>query len=195
MATAAKGLLTSLGPIGWALIGVSVAFEVFSGKAAEGEALVSRLKDTVDETTGALTAMSAQMMGTQFRIDLSSEDQAALAQLGVGVTQAVDAIMKGPEAAEAFNQQLQHLINTSSGAQRDLLITWQRNYQGMADAATDTAAVIASEEAAKADALTIAANQQMANNRAMSASQYGDYLRTIFGHGCGASVLHGCCGA
>jgi hypothetical protein len=170
MATAAKGLLTSLGPIGWALIGVSVAFEVFSGKAAEGEALVSRLKDTVDETTGALTAMSAQMMGTQFRIDLSSEDQAALAQLGVGVTQAVDAIMKGPEAAEAFNQQLQHLINTSSGAQRDLLITWQRNYQGMADAATDTAAVIASEEAAKADALTIAANQQMANNRAMSAS-------------------------
>lgn len=169
IATAAKGLMSSLGPIGWALIGISVAFEVFSGKAAEGEALVSQLKDTVDETTGALTHMSAAMMGTQFRIDLSTEDQAALAGLGVGVNDAVKAIMKGPEAAEQFNQSLQDLINTSSGTQRDLLITWQRNYQGMADAAVETARVVEAEEQAKEAALYQAAMTQQAVNRANSA--------------------------
>lgn len=146
---AAKGFMASLGPVGIALAAAAVAFEVFSGKGAEAEALVARMKDTVDETTGALTEMSAVMIGSQFRMDLSGEDQAAIAALGVGINEATAAIMAGGDAAEAFNQKIQAAIDSSAGTQRDLLITWQRNYQGMMDASNETARQVANDQASE----------------------------------------------
>lgn len=149
---AAKGLMASLGPVGWALMGVAVAFEVFSGKSAQAEALVGQLKDTVDETTGAFTELTDAAIGTQFRIDLSAEDQTALAEMGLSVDAATAALMEGGDAAEAFNQKIQTAIDSSAGTTRDLLITWQRNYQGMMDATVETARVVEAEAQAKAEA-------------------------------------------
>lgn len=175
MATAAKSFMLSLGPIGWALTAAAVAFEVFSGKSAEAEKLVGELKTTVDETTGSLTALSAQMMGQQFRMDLSPEDQAALAQMGVGVDEWVNAIMAGGPAVDAMRAKLQGVIDANSllgvsyNSTGDLAITALRNFEGMADAA----GLLADEQAAAAEATAhaeyVAAQQSMAANRERSA--------------------------
>ena len=176
MATAAKAFMASLGPIGWALTAAAVAFEVFSGKSAQAEQLIGELKTTVDETTGALTHLSAQMMGTQFRLDLSPEDRVALTEMGIGVDQWVDAIMQGGPAVDAMNAKIQAIVDSNSllgvsyNTTGDLAVIAQRNFQGMADAA----GMLAEEQAAAAEAAGqaeyIAAQQSMAANRARSAA-------------------------
>jgi hypothetical protein len=161
---AAKGLMASLGPVGWAIMAVSVAFEVFSGKSAQAEELVGNLKSTVDETTNAFTALTAAAMGKAFRLDIDPEGQAKLAAMGVGIDQWTAAIMKGGDAAVEMHDKLQYLIDTASAGdwvngQRDMLITAQRNFDGMADAAEGTryaleAEAQATEAAAKISAQT-----------------------------------------
>jgi hypothetical protein len=175
MGIAAKGFMASLGPIGWALTAAAVAFEVFSGKSAEAEALVAELKTTVDETTGSLTALSAQMMGQQFRMDLSKEDQAALAQMGISVDDWVGAIMNGGPAVDAMRAKIQAVVDSNSllgvsyNSTGDLAVTALRNFEGMADAA----GLLADEQAAAAEATAnaeyVAAQQSMAANRERSA--------------------------
>jgi DNA-binding transcriptional MerR regulator len=175
MGIAAKGFMASLGPIGWALTAAAVAFEVFSGKSAEAEALVAELKTTVDETTGSLTALSAQMMGQQFRMDLSKEDQAALAQMGISVDDWVGAIMNGGPAVDAMRAKIQAVVDSNSllgvsyNSTGDLAVTALRNFEGMADAA----GLLADEQVAAAEATAnaeyVAAQQSMAANRERSA--------------------------
>ena len=156
---AVKGLMASLGPVGWAIIGISVAFEVLAGKAAASEALVGELKNTVDETTQSFTELSAKVIGTQLRMDLSPEDQAALREMGVSIDDMTAAIVEGGPAADAMRDRLQGLIDSSTafraafGGQRDLLIITKRNYEGLSDAAGETRRQLAAEaEAAKAAA-------------------------------------------
>lgn len=164
IAGAAKGMMAALGPVGWAIIGVSVAFEVLAGKSAAAEELVANLKSTVDETTNAFTELTATAMGTQFRLDLSPEDQAALAEMGLSIDSMTAAAMKGGPAVEELNAKIQGMIDSSSvgdffGGKRDLLITTQRNFQGMADAAAEAqrqldAEAQAADAAARATANT-----------------------------------------
>ena len=175
MATAARTFMSALGPIGWALAAASVAFEVFSGKSAQAEQLVGELKATVDETTGALTKMSAEMMGTQFRLDLSKEDQIALAQMGVGVDEWVNAIMQGGPAIDAMRAKIQGVVDANSvlgvsyNTTGDLAVIALRNFEGMADAY----GVLQEEQTAAAEATAhaeyVAAQESMAANRARAA--------------------------
>jgi hypothetical protein len=161
MITAAKGFMASLGPIGWAMLAAGAAFEIFSGKSAATEELVMRLKNTLDETTGALTRMSAEAMGTQMRLDLSAEDQIALAELGIGIDEAVAAIMKGGPAIDDFRgkiDSLQGISFTEEGEQlQQLLAVYENNFGGMADAATESLRV----QQAELDATAAAQNRNM----------------------------------
>lgn len=170
---AAKGLMTSLGPIGWALIGASAAFEFFSGRAAAADAIVTQLADSVDEATGKFTDLSAEIIGNQFRMDLSSEDQQMLQRLGISVSDATLAIMQGGEAVEAFQARIDAAQSTmSTGLLPDdtanALMVFERNFQGMADHAESTYEVVADRAEAAADAEYVAAMQSQAANRERS---------------------------
>lgn len=171
--TAARTLMSSLGPIGWALIGVSVAFEVLSGKSAQAEEMVAKLKDTIDETTGAFTKMSAEMMGTQFRLDLSPEDQATLASLGISVNDAVKAIMDGGPAIDEFRAKIDSLqgVGFTEEAEQlqSLLQVYERNFNGMVGYAEETTRIYQAEAASRAEAEYQAAMDQMAANKMASA--------------------------
>lgn len=173
VAVAARGLLTSLGPMGWALIGASVAFEVFSGRSAQTEELVSKLKDTVDETTGAFTRLTQAALAEQFRTDLSQEDVDTLRQLGISVDDAAYAIMKGGDAVAEFQAQIDAAQDTMSTGllpndAAALLTQFERNYQGAADAAEETARRQAAAAESKANAEYMAALEQMDANKMAS---------------------------
>ena len=176
MAVAAGTLLASLGPIGWAMIAVAAAFEFFGGQSAATEQLVSRMKDTVDETTGAFTRLSDEMMNAQFRLDLSVEDQNALAVMGAGAKDMTAAIMEGGPAVEDMKNKLRALRDANSylgvayNETGRLATIAMRNFGGMANAATETARQIVAEEQAKTDAIDAAAVRQQAANRASAHS-------------------------
>lgn len=170
----ARALMTSLGPIGWALIGAAAAFEFFSARSAEAEAMVTQLADSVDEATGKFTKLSAEIVSNQFRMDLSTEDQAMLQRLGISAADATLAITQGGEAVAAFQARIDAAQSTmSTGLLGDesaaALLTFERNFQGMAGYAEETYKVVGDRAAAAADAEYVAALQSQAANRERSA--------------------------
>ena len=171
---AAKGLLASLGPVGIALAVAAVAFEVFAGKSAHAEAMVSELKDTVDETTGAFTEMSAAMVASQIRSDLSQDTIDHLARLGITVTDMTAAILEGGEAAAVMEQRLISLIQAGEGQQWGGLDNWietvRRNYTGLVEVSGETRTQIENDAKAKADAEEYAARQIASSNEAIQFS-------------------------
>lgn len=62
MGTAIKGFMASLGPVGFALIGLAVAFEVFSSNSAAAEQRADEYAEALDELSGAATAASESMV-------------------------------------------------------------------------------------------------------------------------------------
>ena len=181
-----KGLLASLGPIGIALIAAGAAFEIFSGKSAAADQLVTRLKDSVDELTGAFGEATAAAISSQFRTDISSEDITALRDMGVSISDMTQAAMAGGDAADAYATKLQELIDQQSvgdffSGQRDLLITAQRNFQGMAEASANATLGLEADAAARADAMAIEGrkawaeiDKQIANSRAQAITRAQD---------------------
>lgn len=170
MAAAAKSFMLSLGPIGWALTAAAVAFEFFSARSAEADAMITQLADSVDEATGKFTELSAEIVGNKFRMDLSSEDQAMLQRLGISVADATAAITQGGDAVEAFQARIDAAQSTmSTGLLPDetanALRVFEQNFQGMAGYAEDTYKVVADRAAAAADAEYVAAMQSQTANR------------------------------
>lgn len=133
MGVAAKGFMASLGPIGWALLALGAAFEVFSGKSAAAAQLVDTLKGTVDELTGALTTASTAAMAAQFRLDLSPEDQMALAGIGASAQQMAEALTKGGPAVDEMRAKLEKFAE-GYGWQAQSANIMLNNFNGMADA-------------------------------------------------------------
>jgi TP901 family phage tail tape measure protein len=152
-----RGLLVGLGPIGIALIAAGAAFEIFTGKSAAAEELVTRLKDSVDELTGAFGQATAAAISAQFRMDISDEDINALRDMGISIEDMTRAAMEGGPAAEAFNQKLQELINSKNlfDPAQDLLITTQRNFGGMVNASDEAKKRLEADAKARADAAAI----------------------------------------
>jgi len=181
-----KGLMASLGPIGIALIAAGAAFEIFSGKSAAADQLVTTLKDSVDELTGAFGEATAAAISSQFRMDLSSEDVTALKDMGISISDMTQAAMAGGDAADAYSTKLQELIDQQSvgdffSGQRDLLITAQRNFQGMAEASANATIGLEADAAARADAMAIEGTKakaevekQIANSRAQAITRAQD---------------------
>lgn len=167
--TAVKGFMASLGPVGWALIGASAAFEIFSGRSAATEDLIMRLKETVDEATGAFTELSQVAMATQFRLDLSPSDAAMLAAMGLSVDEAAAAITKGGDAVAEFQAKIDAAQSSMStgllpNETAATLLTFERNFQGMADTA------VATQERVRAELDSTAAAQARNTSATVSAA-------------------------
>lgn len=112
IAVAAKGLLTSMGPIGIAITAATIAMGFFMNRSEDLSGIVSELKGTVDETTGAFTDLSAAMIGRDFRIALSEKDLFNLQQAGISVNEFTTAVMSGPDAVAALDARLIGLSGT-----------------------------------------------------------------------------------
>jgi TP901 family phage tail tape measure protein len=112
MALAVKGFILSLGPIGLILTAVTVAMTIFMGKSEDVSGVVSELKGTVDEATGAFTDLSEAMIGRDFRLAFDDKDMTNLREAGVSVNDLTDAVMKGPAAVAALDGQLAGLEGT-----------------------------------------------------------------------------------
>ena len=111
MASAVKGFMVSLGPVGWAIIGVSVAYEVLSGRSAEAEARVAALTDALSQQGEAAQRAAAEVVagallanewGRFMWIENNVQDFEQLADIaGVSMAEVVSAVMAGGEQLEA----------------------------------------------------------------------------------------------
>jgi hypothetical protein len=143
MATAARGLLVAMGPIGWALVAATVAFEVIAGRSADTEAKVAALRDTIDETTGAFTELSKATIANDLRANLSPEDQVMLREMGLGVEAMASAIVEGGPAIQEMGQRFNDAIGPSGRVKtnilgiRDAVVVAERNFGGYAKIADE----------------------------------------------------------
>lgn len=144
--TAAKGLVASLGPIGIALVGITVAYEVFSGQQADTEAKVQSLTDAMKEQQGVMGAATVQQL-TQAFLDLEYAGANAgqtvrddLEALGFTIDDVVVATLEGEDAWVALTQQMM----TASAGNKELEAAFSRingvmrnNYQRVQEAKTE----------------------------------------------------------
>lgn len=173
MATAAKTFMVGLGPVGWALIGLTVAFEVFSSRSAEAEARAMEYKEALDQVTGAATRASTEMtifnlmqkeIGGLYGIGARSfEDLAVKANLSMseiatalhGTTEEYDAfILRLQQAAEqgTINWTEYSLLNDALHEERSALegarIELDNKNRAEAEAAAATAGATSATVAA-----------------------------------------------
>jgi hypothetical protein len=151
---AAKGLMMSLGPVGWALLAVSAAMEFFMGKAAASEHHLSNLRDGIDKTTLKLNDLGEAFIRDEFSQNFSSQTLLELQSLGIGVDEMISALQNGGEEYEALIRKLQ------SPTARDVLgpfgaDTVRRTIEGMS----------AHYKTAQNDVEALVAVQQMANEQ------------------------------
>ena len=155
MAIAARGLLVAMGPIGWALVAATVAFEVLAGRSADTEAKVAALRDTIDETTGAFTELSKATIANDLRANLSPEDQIMLREMGLGVEAMASAIIEGGPAIQEMGQRFNDAIGPSGRIKtnilgiRDAVVVAERNFGGYAKIADEA---LSQQEQASIDA-------------------------------------------
>lgn len=133
-ATAIRGFMASLGPIGIAIAAVSVAFEVFGGKSAAAEELIAKLRDTTDEATASLNGLNLAAAAEQLRMDLSTEDIKKLQDAGISIMDMATAALSGGEAVSQMEEKILALRNAGD---YDFYETVRRNFTGMADNAAE----------------------------------------------------------
>lgn len=106
IATAAKGLLASLGPIGIALLAVGGAIEIFMGRAAAAQHHIENLRDEIDLTTGAMTQAGRVFMATELRHNISQEDLDMMAGYGVTIEGFISALEQGGPALDEYRSRI-----------------------------------------------------------------------------------------
>jgi len=111
---AAKTLMASLGPIGLAIAGVSVAMGVMMSRSAEAEAKIDSLRETVDETTGAFTDLTASMIAEKLTLDLDPVSIIALERAGITVADMTVAIIEGGDAVDEIGRKFNDAIPPTS---------------------------------------------------------------------------------
>jgi hypothetical protein len=125
---AARGLMASLGPVGAFFAAATIAFEVMSRSSADTEMRVESLRDTIDETSGAMTSLSKQVMMTELGNLLSPEDAQILRDMGIGIEAQAEAIMQGTEAVEKFDKKIQGMIGRQGPIYDGLLSIVRDNF-------------------------------------------------------------------
>lgn len=106
IAVAAKGLIAAFGPIGIAIVGVTVILDSFMGRAAEMENIISSLRDEVDLTTQSLTKAGEQLAAQKIFELISPEDRAALEAYGISMAEVLEAVINGGPAMESLQEKL-----------------------------------------------------------------------------------------
>lgn len=110
-----KTLLASIGPVGFAIIGVTAIMEVFSNRSAAADQAVADLKTTIDETNGSLTEMSALMIAAKLRESFTPEQIADLESMGISFADMTKAIMEGGPAADEMARKLDAIALSAGG--------------------------------------------------------------------------------
>lgn len=104
--TAAKGLVASFGPIGLALVGVTVILDTFMGRAAAMNDIIESLRDEVDLTEQALTRAGEKLAAQKIFELISPEDRAALEAYGISMAEVLEAVINGGPAMEELQDKL-----------------------------------------------------------------------------------------
>lgn len=123
VAAAARGLLGALGPIGVAIGLLSIGFATMQSRIQETQRFVDDFRDSLDQTTGALTEMSAAMVTKNFRLNLDEGDIDNLQDMGISVNDLTEAVLEGPDAVQDLDRELKDLskgLNILAGPGRSL---------------------------------------------------------------------------
>lgn len=165
IATAAKGLLLSLGPIGIALIAASVAFEVILGSMGQASERVQMFRDEIDETTGSLNEAGKAAVASQIRSIVSEDAMAELRDAGVTMGQLITMIEAGPNAVD----QLLVPLSRSGAISKDAFLSIRSGLYELSEDVVAAGALYEQTEADKAAAAIIAATE--AGNASKAALQ------------------------
>ena len=103
---AAKGLLSSLGPIGIAMVAVGAAFEIFIGQAAGAQHHIANLRDEIDLTTGKMTEAAKIFIASELRTNISQEDLAMMESYGISISGFIAALEQGGPALDAYREKI-----------------------------------------------------------------------------------------
>jgi TP901 family phage tail tape measure protein len=151
---AIKGLLTSLGPIGIAIIALGTAYTVLSGRAAAAEAKVAGLRDAILQTGEAgKVAVLDQIIKDLQELEMGFlwiKNNAAdsLAEIGIGLDDAAIAISGSNVEFDAFIRKVTE-AGQASGMGRDRLAELVNMLNSQRDALTQ-----ATSEAGRAKTAT-----------------------------------------
>lgn len=107
---AARGALVAIGPLGWAIAAVGTAWAVFSSITDDTDEQIERqtskmqaLKDTLDQTTGAITDATRAEVVRQAQADGTLD---LLEQLGISTKDYTDASLGNADAQKRFTAAL-----------------------------------------------------------------------------------------
>jgi TP901 family phage tail tape measure protein len=117
MGTAAKGLLVSLGPVGLGLIGITIAYEAFSGSQQEAKQKVENLTEAMKEQNGVIGESTALILAENFQALSYGFAEATgftsdLESLGFTLDEVVTAVLKGDSA---INELSASMITSANG--------------------------------------------------------------------------------
>lgn len=173
-ATAIKGFMVSLGPVGIALALATVAMEIFMNSSKDTTAIVADLKDTLDETTGAFTALSAAAVSEALRTEISVTGQKDLAAAGISISQITSAALEGGAAADQMVAKL-HQLGLTEAELSGIADT----FQGIVSAAGDAKNAFAIEAAAAKDAAEVTAKATTAAGEAVQFANKSSAASTL----------------
>ena len=110
-----KALMTSLGPVGIALIALTAPLEIFMGNAAGTQNAVSNLRGEIDATTGSLTKMGREFIATELRTNISTDDLAMLESYGISISGYIDALESGGPALDEYMAKIDAMVAGQMG--------------------------------------------------------------------------------
>lgn len=188
---AAKGLMASIGPVGWALIGVSVAYEMIANKSSVAADSVNSLTQAmVDQGSVAgeqvamkvasgLQGITAELAGTTYTMEQM------MGTLGVSLTEVTTAALQGGSAVEALIAPLRAASDGSAEydfALRNLEMALKQQGSFVAQAETQYRAHTAAQSAAAEVAGATASSYEDAARRQMAATREATaFARTDLG--------------
>lgn len=100
---AAKGLMASIGPVGWAILAVSVAMEVFMGRTDSANEEMKAFSETLTFVNGKLDENSRKLLANKLQQDGVLD---ALKAAGIASNEYIDAVIKGGPELQRMSARL-----------------------------------------------------------------------------------------
>jgi len=155
---AAKGLLASLGPIGLALIGLSIGFEVLMNRSQASEARIDSFRESIDETTRSLNELGLATIAQTIRDTFAPEVIAELDALGISMQDMIEAVAEGGDVFENLRQRLIDMGKTGNTIDENAI---RRALESINDDVNTAKVQFEQAERAKADAAGVEGKRAM----------------------------------
>ncbi|QQO78164.1 tape measure protein [Actinomyces sp. HMT897] len=150
--SALKGLLSSITPMGWALAGVTAAVGVYAyaqaqaaQKQQQAKDAADRLRDSLDNVSGALTAASREVITQNLKNSGLDDD---LKELGLSYQDLTDAATGVPDALAKVDAAIKATEKTSTAYDSAL---GQHSYTTLSTAAQNVQAALKGQQQALED--------------------------------------------